>query len=285
MERAEVEVRAFLSRLRPRLSLATGSILVLQTLFLPIGYEACGPKRPGYRLIQGEGEWPTFLGVLVSETAGRDFYFLVLALALFTVFFALLCYLYPALSRKTSLIRRLFVLTGTVSLFLVSDVLLILAFAEAQHGWVAFALALASCLAPGLYWPRRIFAGWLSTLAIIISLFFITDNMDWMSSDATTRVALSFVAIYALVPLALWWRYRILPRKFDSARWIPIRRGLVAFYLPAVVSNLWFFVVAWREGLWGFVPCWVGIHLMTLGYMRLAGEAEPGTDGATAAHP
>ena len=61
MERGEAEGRAFLTRIRPRVSLAGGGILVLLTLFLPVGYEACGPKRRGYELVQGKGEWPTYL--------------------------------------------------------------------------------------------------------------------------------------------------------------------------------------------------------------------------------
>jgi hypothetical protein len=285
MDRGEHEARAFLSRLRPRVSLASGSIFVLLTLFLPIGYEACGPKRAGYELLQGKGEWPTFLGILVSKTAGRDFYILVLSLAAFTAILVLLSFLAPGLCPRPALTHPAFALTGTVSLFLLSDVLLILAFAEQDYGWAALVLVLASCLAPGLFWPKRMFWGWVSVLAILISVFLIADSMQWGSSAVKTALTISFVAIYVLVPLALWWRYRILSRRFDPARWIAIRRGLVAFYLPAVVGNLWFFVVAWNEGVWGFVPCYVGIHLITLGYMRLFTEAQLAATQVSAGGP
>jgi hypothetical protein len=273
MEGGERGVGALLSRIRPRVSLASGSILVLLTLFLPIGYEACGPERRGYELVQGSGEWPTFLGVLVSSQAGQDFYILVLALAAFTAILVLLSFVKPDLCRKPPLTHRLFTLTGTASLFLMSDVILILPFAEERYGWAAFGLGLISCLSPGLFWPRKIVGGWLSSLAIPISLFFIADSMRWWDGDGKTGLTYTFVGLYALVPLGVWW-FGGSSRERNPSQWIRIRRGLSSFYLPAVVGNIWFFVVAWREGLWGFVPCYCGIHLMAIGYMRLAKEGE-----------
>ena len=167
-----------------------------------------------------------------------------------------------------------------MSLFLISDVLLILPFADDRYGSAAFALGVISCLSPGLFWPKRIFLGWVCVLAIAIAVFFIVDSLVADASEAKAALAYAFTAIYAFVPLALWWRYGILPRRLDADRWIMIRRGLIGFYLPALVGNLWFFVIAWREGVWGFVPCWLGIHLMALGYMRLSRGAS--LEGASA---
>lgn len=55
-ERGERLTSSLTSRIRPRVSLASGSILVILTLFLPIGYNACGGPNKGYELIQGNGE-------------------------------------------------------------------------------------------------------------------------------------------------------------------------------------------------------------------------------------
>lgn len=62
-----------LTPLRPRVSLASGSVLVLVTLFLPIGYDSCGPKTKGYELLRGNGAWPSFIGILLPNYLGQVF--------------------------------------------------------------------------------------------------------------------------------------------------------------------------------------------------------------------
>jgi hypothetical protein len=83
-----------------------------------------------------------------------------------------------------------------------------------------------------------------------------------------------FLVAYFVVPLGLWWRFNISARGVVRADGNAMRGGLVAFYFPAVVANLVYFNVARKEGVWGMVPCYFGIHLITLGYMRLAKEGE-----------
>jgi hypothetical protein len=56
---------------RPRLSLLTGSVLVLVTIFLPVASEQCGPNRTGSEYLLGEGNWPGFLSRLFGD-AGRS---------------------------------------------------------------------------------------------------------------------------------------------------------------------------------------------------------------------
>lgn len=256
-------------RLRPRISLASGGVLVLLTLFLPIGYEACGPPHPGYELAGGQGEWPTFLGIL-SSAAGRDFYLLALSLGVFAIFFVFLSFLRPNLRRKRSLIHRLFALTGTVSLFLIADTYLLLAALAADwHSAAAFALLLVPCLSPGLVWPKKGFLAWVSVLAISMSLLFIAAALDIAPDN---WILLCFEAVYTLVPLGLWYGFGFSLRADARSQWESVRRGLVAFYFPAVLGNLWFLRIAVAEHVWGFVPCYFGIHLMALGYLRLAQE-------------
>ena len=195
MERGEHAASALLSGIRPRVSLASGSALVLLTLLLPIGYESCGPERPGYQLLQGEGEWPTFLGILVSETAGRDFYILLLAIAALTALFTVCSFFRPGLCRASTLTLRAFVLSGTTSLVLMSDASLILLLAEDRYTSGAVALGLVSCAAPGLFWPRCIIWGWLSGMAITLSLSAIADTLQWASPDPSEALAFVVAAI------------------------------------------------------------------------------------------
>lgn len=143
------------SQIRPPVSLATGSLLVLLTLLLPIGYDACGPPRLGYQLVRGKGEWPTFLGIFAS-TAGRDFYLVVLLLAAFTLLLVLVSGLHSGVVRNKSLAARLALLAATVSLLLVCDVTLLLAVASGdQFGTAAVVPLLASCLAPDCSGPTK----------------------------------------------------------------------------------------------------------------------------------
>jgi hypothetical protein len=274
-ERGERLASSLTSRIRPHVSLASGSILVLLTLFLPIGYNACGGANKGYELIQGKGEWPSFLGVFVSSTAGRDFYLLVLLLAGLTAIFVFLSGLNPRLSRRRTLPRRLFLLAGTMSLFLISDLFSALIAYDQPYSSLAVALGLVSMLSPGLFWPKKMFWGWLSAVAISISLAFIAQALNWPDRGVTKiGIEVLFLVAYFVVPLGLWWRSNISARGVVRAHWNPIRTGLVAFYSPAVVANLFYFNVARKEGVWGMVPCYFGIHLIALGYMRLAKEGE-----------
>lgn len=270
-ERGNAWTQKLLVQIRPRVSLASGSLLVLLTLFLPIGYEACGPRRTGYELMAGEGGWPTFLCISYTPL-GQDFYRLVLLLASFTLLLALVFSLRPGVMRNRLLAERLVLLSGALSLFLVSDTTALLAVtAGDQASPAAFIPFIASCLAPGLFWPRRSFLAWVGVIASAVSLLFILDILG-MSDGQTMWILLGTGVIYSLVPLGLWYRYGFAPRPEARAQSEVILRGVVAFYFPAVLGNFWFLGVAIKEGVWGFVPCYFGIHLIALGYLRLKQE-------------
>lgn len=271
-ERGSAWTQRLILQIRPRVSLASGSLLVLLTLFLPIGYEACGPPRTGYELMGGKGDWPTLMGI-ASSRAGRDFYILVILLASFTLLLVLASAVRPGVMRSALLIPRLAFLAGTISLFLVCDITLLLAALSGDQAGPAALLPLAaSCLAPGIFWSRKGFAAWISVIVITGSLLLIADRLGASIGEPLNWIVISMETLYALIPLALWYRYGFSSRPGVHARWESIRRGLVALYLPAVLGNLWFLGIVVTEGLWGFVSCYFGTHLMALGYWRLNRE-------------
>jgi len=271
-ERGNAWVGHLIALVRPRVSLASGSLLVLLTLLLPIGYEACAPQRTGYELMRGKGDWPTLMGI-ASSRAGRDFYILVLLVASVTLLLALASAVRPGVMRSTLLIPRLAFLAGAVSLFLVCDITLLLAALSGdQAGPAALLPVAASCLAPGIFWSRKGFAAWISVMVITGSLLSIANGLGASIGGPFNWVALAAETVYALLPLGLWYGYGFSSRPEVRARWEVIRRGLVAIYFFAILGNLWFLGIVVKEGLWGFVPCYFGIHLIALGYMRLEQE-------------
>jgi hypothetical protein len=158
-------------------------------------------------------------------------------------------------------------------LFLVCDVTLLLAaLAGDQAGPAAVLPLAASCLAPGVFWPRKGYAAWISALVITGCLLLIADRLGVSLGEPVNWIVLAVESVYALLPLGLWYRYGFSPRPELHAQWQVIRRGLVAFYLAAVPGNFWFLGIAVQEGLWGFVPCYFGIHLIAFGYLRLLRE-------------
>ena len=271
-ERGSTWMEHFIVQVRPRVSLASGSLLVLLTLFLPIGYEACAPQRTGYELMHGKGDWPTLMGI-ASSAAGRDFYSLALLSALFTLLLVLVSAVRPGVTQSKFLMPRLALLTGSVSLFLVCDVTLLLAALSGDQSGPAAILPLAaSCLAPGILWSRKGFGAWISVMVITGSLLSIANGLGASIGEPFNWVALAAETVYALLPLGLWYGYGFSSRLEVRARWEVIRRGLVALYFFAILGNLWFLGIVVKEGLWGFVPCYVGIHLIALGYLRLNQE-------------
>ena len=270
MQRGEAYTRRVVSPLRPRVSLAGGSLLVLLTLLLPIGYESCGPERKGYELVQGKGDWPTFMGIFLSDYYGSIFYGIALALASLSVLLVLMSLWKPSAFLSRSLRERLSIISGVLSLFLISDIVTILPVGANEYGVACSALIVMSFLLPGIFWPRGIFWRWFGVLLVAGVILLCLSALNWIHGDTPAWFMVGIVAIYAIVPVVLWWAG--VSGRFGED-WIRLRRGLVALYLPGAVGNLCFFVVAWREGIWGFVPFSIGLHLMTLGYWRLRDEA------------
>jgi hypothetical protein len=278
MEAGEGVAGRTLAALRPRVSLTSGSVMVLVTLLLPIGYESCGPETKGYELVQGHGGWPTFLGIALDEYFGPPFYAILLAFALVTLILALVSFGKPALWQNRWLCRRTFLLSGALSLFLLADVTALLPMGAEEWGALSLALIIVSGLAPMCFWPRRILERWLGPLILAGLAAWVSTRLNLIYGDVSSGFMVGIWLIYGLGPLAIW--LGMVSGRFGENR-RAIRRGLIAFYFPVAVGNIWFYQVAWREGIEGFVPCSLGLFLMTLGYMRLAKEAE----ARPSAHP
>jgi hypothetical protein len=83
------------------------------------------------------------------------------------------------------------------------------------------------------------------------------------------------------MPMGVWYRYGFSHSTQGRERWQQMRRGLIAFFIPASAGALWLLIIAIQEHVWGLVPCFLGIQLIAIGYMTLAKRAEPAQSVAT----
>ncbi len=282
------------SQIRPRLSLAAGSVLVLLTLFLPIAYEACGPPRKGHEFIRGKGIWP---GLLTFVLPGweRGFYILALALAACTLLLLLASIRRPALLRKHALITWLFALAGAFSFFVIVDFFWIFAadwleaplqrleVREDMSVAVVAALTLlvlTACLRSrflrGQRWVVALFAITSALSLLILANFFLLlfTPRRLLRSEWSLWMMMAPAILYWLVPLVLWLRFSLVGGTERQAQWPGIRSRLIAMYLPVAAIDCLFFADVVKMGIWGFLPFFLGLLLMSLGYMQLAREAE-----------
>lgn len=282
------------SQIRPRLSLAAGSVLVLLTLFLPIAYEACGPPRKGHEFIRGKGIWPGLL-TFVFPGWERGFYILALALAACTLLLLLASIRRPALLRKHALITWLFALAGAFSFFVIVDFFWIFAadwleaplqrleVREDMSVAVVAALTLlvlTACLRSrflrGQHWVVALFAITSALSLLILANFFLLlfTPRRLLRSEWSLWMMMAPAILYWLVPLVLWLRFSLVGGTERQTQWPGIRSRLIAMYLPVVAIDCLFFADVVKMGIWGFLPFFLGLHLMSLGYMQLAREAE-----------
>lgn len=293
-ERARGWTRVLISQLRPRVSLASGSVLVLLTLFLPIAYEACGPQRRGHEFIRGEGVWPGLL-TFVSPWVEQGFYVLALALAACTLLLVLVSFQRPEFLRKRALIIGALGVAGAFSLFVITDFFWVFAGLrlepllqrlEVRDDATAAVLpaltflVLVSCLRSRFLRTQR----WIVALFAIAGVLSLTVLADFFLSlftpygflrEATSAgMVMASALLYWLVPLLLWFRFGLFGRSELRAQWPGIRRRVVQMYTPLVVLDCLFFSEVVKMGIWGFLPFFVGLHLISLGYMQLAREAQ-----------
>jgi uncharacterized membrane protein YhaH (DUF805 family) len=270
LDRTEDSVRRALKPLRPRVSLSCGGVMVLITLLLPIGYESCGPKTKGYELLQGHGAWPTFMGISLENYFGRPFYAVLLALAALTMILVLISFVQPNLWKDRARTRRLFMISACLSLFLMTDAFSILPVGAGDASPWAIALIVLSCVAPVVAWPRKFSFAWLGSMALIVAACLILDSFDSLPGKNSPTYMVSIWLIYGLSPLCVWIALK--SGRFRDQR-ASVRLALAAFYLPVGIGNLWFYEVAWKEGIPGFIPCSLGLFMMAIGYSRAASEA------------
>lgn len=83
-------------------------------------------------------------------------------------------------------------------------------------------------------------------------------------------------ALYWLVPAVLWYRFGFSTREEICAQRPGIRSRIEHLYIPVAVIDCYFLGGAVLDGLWGFLVFFVGVHLISLGYMQLARQSNPG---------
>ena len=124
---------------------------------------------------------------------------------------------------------------------------------------------------------------WLLAVAGAISLFVLADFSVWVFSDLT--LVLLPLILYWLLPLSLWYRFAFSRQREAHARWPAIRSGLVVLYLPVPLFNCFFLGMAMWAGVVGLVPYFIGVHLLSLGYMQLAQPQDAPADSAASPSP
>jgi uncharacterized membrane protein YhaH (DUF805 family) len=154
-------------------------------------------------------------------------------------------------------------------LFLLADVVALLPMGAEEGSALATVLIVISCLVPIRFWPRRVLERWLGPLALSILAIWVLTKVNVVYGEVSSWSLIAAWFIYGLGPIVIW--LALVSGRFRDQR-ESIRRGLIAFYFPVAVGNIWFYQVAWREGVAGFVPCSLGLFLMALGYTRLAQE-------------
>lgn len=297
-ERGASWASSMVSRIRPRVSLASGSVLVLLTLFLPITVDSCGQAAgPGYDLALGHPNtcWPGFLG-FIFEGVGRFQYLASLALAALSILLVLGLLLWRGHASRGRLFAGFFAASGTLSLFTLSDYFIlvlppwdifegVLAGIRPLLSVIIYLLLFVAILAPGLFWPGRIFAIWLIAFPLALLVMWTSERaaqlMGWELKVPGSWSALP-LGVYYLMPLFLWYWKGLLRRSEAVEQWPRIRLGLACLYAPAAAANCLLLLFASLERVWGLVPYVFGIHLISLGFMRLAGrgEAAPGQRAA-----
>lgn len=266
--------------------------MVLFTLFMTIAYSACGPERTGYEfLVLGEGDWPSLMGIS-SDTAGRVFYAACLLLAALTFLLLALSVVSKRVWHRKPLVRFFFILSGTLSLFLIADLLaLSLWFWGVMiSGWVSLDDDLVHLTAATLplllllqvwwrkpaYWRRKELMARLMIIAggtaLVLLVGELTERFSsiriWGNEPAVLYLPL---LLYLTAPLLLWFHYGLSRREERLSEWPRIRSKLLYFYVPAVLSGgVMVGIATASEGLWGLPVFVVGLHLIALGYLRLA---------------
>jgi hypothetical protein len=282
-------------RIRPRVSLLSGSMLVLLTLYLPTAVDSCGGPELGLKLASGSAgiNWPGFLcfwGTDWSLGIGRAFYLLCLALAALTVLFLLGSVFHQNLVRKRPLFTWLLATSGlaaflsTTNMFVVAAPVRVISIIDPIVGsdtyifYIAFFLPAlffpVACLRPE-FWTKKGATLWTLALAAIITATRCGDA--FLLSRIHPRLALATVTVIfavPLLPLGLWFRYGFFGRA-PSPLWPNVGKRLAIFYAGAVTVD---FLGIVEFGFWGLIAFFLGMYLIFFGYWQLrraASESPP----------
>ena len=294
----EPRLRALFRRLPAGVSLVTGGVFILVTVFLPLAIDGCGGYAgTGRDLAAGEPDtyWP---GLIEFATpCGHWFYRFLLTWAALAVVAALVVHFKRELSARRQPLLLLTALAGVISLYVIADfaawtLFLIGVSDETRASAAEFTVALAAYIALRAAWARPVrsslplrliflILGALTTLLAALGAYCFATGTELSDSSPMwmlviwLALVLSPFALCVLGPLALWLRHSLWPMADSSVYWPGTRRVVVLAYAPLVAAQFWIaFQAIFRYHVWGLVPCLAGIHLITLGYLRLARSAE-----------
>jgi hypothetical protein len=261
-------------------SLLTGSVLILLTLYMPTAVDSCGAPESGAKLASG-AQGVGWVGTTLDFPAnGRALYPFCLALAGFALLFVFASLLRRSLARKRGLLTWLLALASGVALLPTTDL-----FFEGSGCRFATVLGLvtlaimaflfpAACFRPG-FWTKKGVAFWaLVAAGILFGLWLGRDLFSKFYPQGGSKFDLLvfylIASLFALLPLGLWFRYG----SFGSSPrpiWPDVGRRLVIFYGIAAAYDL--VTVALYE-IWGLIAFLAGAYLIFFGYQWLQHEAD-----------
>jgi hypothetical protein len=276
--------------IRARVSLLTGSVLVLLTLFVPVAFDACGPNQTGLGFLRGAGVWPG-MASLLQASLERGVYALGVALAAFTLILLLASLRRPARLHVPRL-RWPGMISGVLSLFALADFFwfnasdLVDQFLVTRFGLdrpealLPVVDALTACvILLGLrsrFLRHQRWIVWLSSAALAACVLgmaaglFAEYHRPVLSTETVLALSISPGILYWVVPAGLWYRFGCASSAERHAQWHTVRPWIVLLYLPLVL-----FVAAipvWGgdlRPLWGLIPYLGGLCLIFLGYLSL----------------
>jgi hypothetical protein len=224
VKKIEPRLRSVLRRIPPRVSLLTGAVFVLVTLYMPLAVGNCGHcSGTGRDIVQAKPDlyWPSPTAFFTdSGSLGRWFYLFLLAWAAVAIALAFISLVNRGILGRCHFLKALLVAGGAASFLLLADY---------SVAFVVFAVR---------------------------------------------GLGFALIGFYTIVPLLVWYRLALWPGRGSPSHWLAVRRRSALIYLPTVAGQFLAASEAIKRGAWGLIPCLVGVHLTTLGYMRLAQQAE-----------
>jgi len=302
-EKVERGLGPALRRLPPRVSLLTGGVFILITLYLPLAVNSCGDvSGPGKDIALGEVDsyWPGMFGLALKQ-AGRWFYIFLLAWAALTLCLVLLSFRGRITLTSRGFAGVLFAMATGVSLWVLVDYfypfiggipVMLRVSSDWAEGTLIFGLllsvtswALRSVKSDLVaVFPYLLASALLCSVVILTSAELAGLHM-YRGDDVESILGFTIAGLYALGPIPAWLRFRFSRNPEKTAQWTKVRRRLAVASVPAVAGQILAAYTAIDIGVWGLIPCLVGIHLITLGYLQLAREAETARAGAAVPIP